>query len=104
MQPQTRSQTPLPGEPEADRQVEGDTRDWQINSVRKNPSFRQGTHFMNQPRCSSHSSPSHSLGEELEATAEQRTKNMDFLEHEKEAWELWEKWKKKKIKICVGFN
>lgn len=69
----------------ADRQLEGDTRDWQMKPVHKNPSFSHGTHLINQPSCLSRSSPSPLLGGELEATKEQRTNNMDFLEHEKEA-------------------
>lgn len=70
-----------------------------MNSVHKNPTFRQGIHLTNQPSCSSHSFPSALLGGELEATEERRTKNTDFLEREKEAptGEL------QKI-ICVGFN
>jgi len=56
-----------------------------MNTEHKNPPFRQGTLLINQPSCLSHSSPSPLLGGELEATEEQRTKNMDFLEHEEEA-------------------
>lgn len=70
-----------------------------MNPAHKNPTFRQGINLTKQPSCSSHSFPSPSLGGALEATGERRTKNMGFLEHEKEAptGEL------QKI-ICVGFN
>lgn len=56
-----------------------------MNPAHKNPSFRQGTHPINQPSCLSQSSLSPLLEGELEAMEEQRTKSIDFLEHEKEA-------------------
>lgn len=82
---QTRSQTSPPEEPGADRQVEGDTRDWEMNPMHRNLYFGRQTHLTNQSCCLSRSPPSPLLGGELEAVVEQRTENMGFLEHENEA-------------------
>lgn len=65
---------------ESQEKTAGETRDWQMSPVHKNPCFGSRTHLTN-----SRPSPTPLLGGELEATAKQRTENAGFLQHEKGA-------------------
>lgn len=90
---QTRFQIAPPGEPEEGRELQGDTRDWQVNPVYKNPSVRQGARYSAKLliRFLSISLAGSSLSRKEQRSSKPRT--WSFWNTRRK--HLWEKWKKK---------